>query len=239
MSIPHQAMKLSVNGRLEDLSDWNSESAEQLAAADGLTLTPAHWEIIHLMREYYERYNISPIKKLLKKEMAARLPEGESKATDAYLDALFPYGVLVQGTKIAGLPIPMLDAEIEQMHAVTMKPGAPEEVPEIAFEGRTYRLTASGNLANPSDWDERLAGFLAEQDGIRLTPEHWEVIRYLRDFYFKYGIAPMVRLLMEHMSRELGDQKGSHEYLYRLFPRGPSRQGSRIAGLPEPQGCID
>jgi tRNA 2-thiouridine synthesizing protein E len=61
----------------------------------------------------------------------------------------------------------------------------------------------------------------------------------MRQFYFKYGITPMVRLLMKNMRDELGASKGSNEYLYKLFPGGPSRQGSRIAGLPEPQGCID
>ena len=84
-----------------------------------------------------------------------------------------------------------------------------------------------------------MAEALAQKEGIRLTPEHWELIRYLRQFYFSYGISPMVKLLMRHLAQEVGGEKSSREHLYRLFPGGPSRQGSRIAGLPEPQGCID
>jgi tRNA 2-thiouridine synthesizing protein E len=49
----------------------------------------------------------------------------------------------------------------------------------------------------------------------------------------------MVKILMKYMAEDIGPEHASKEYLYRLFPKGPSRQGSRIAGLPEPQGCLD
>ena len=171
-------------------------------------------------------------------------PEGETKASDAYLDSLFPHGVLTQGTKIAGLPVPMLDAEIEDGHVTGDKSkdrraAASHFVPTLEFEGKTYHVNARGNLDEPGDWNERLAEFMANKENIQLTPDHWAVINYLRKFYFRYGITPMVRLQIKHMGQEGGEKKFSHDYLYQLFPGGPSRQGSRIAGLPEPQGCID
>lgn len=244
MQTPNQTqLKLTANGRLKHLADWNEEIAAQLAGKEGLVLTPPHWEILRIMRDYYQAYNISPIRKLLKKEIADQL--GQEKATDAYLDRLFPQGVLIQGTKIAGLPIPLLDAEIEEAHATEIKPEsasaqAASNIPTtFEFEGKTHHVHTSGNLVNLDEWNERLAEFMAEREGLQLTQEHWEVIHYLRKFYFLYGIAPMVRLLMKNMLREYGKEKSSRDYLYRLFPGGPSRQGSRIAGLPEPQGCID
>lgn len=244
MLIPNETNReLTTNGRLKNLADWNEDIAKALAKMDGLALGAAHLEIINLMRNYYHTYNIPPIKKLLKKEIREKL--GEEKAADAYLDKLFPNGVLVQGTKLAGLPIPILDAEIEEMHATKAIPEAKHvEVPvhfigEFEFEGEIYRVHPKGNLVDADDWSEHLAEFLALNEGIQLTPEHWEVIHYLRKFYFRYGITPMVRLLMKHMREELGSNRSSHDYLYQLFPGGPSRQGSRIAGLPEPQGCID
>jgi tRNA 2-thiouridine synthesizing protein E len=244
MSMPDK-LKLTHNGRLEDSNEWTEHIAALLAAREGLSLTPAHWEILLLMRSYYHAHNISPIKRLLKKEICAKLYEGESKATDAYLDGLFPNGVLFQGTKIAGLPVPMLDAEIEQMHvknesSKTGQATAPLHfVDTFEFEGKILRVNARGSLAEVGDWNERLAEFMANKEGLQLTPDHWEVIQFLRKFYFSYGIAPMVRLLMKHMRQELGEEKSSQDYLYRLFPGGPAKQGSRIAGLPEPQGCID
>ena len=80
---------------------------------------------------------------------------------------------------------------------------------------------------------------MAEGEGIELSEEHWEVLNFLREFYFTYGISPMVKILMKYMAEDLGPERASREHLYTLFPKGPSRQGSRIAGLPEPQGCID
>ena len=239
-------VKLTSGGRLDILSEWNKEIAIMLAEKDGLELKPSHWEILNLLRAYYTEYNISPIKKLLKKEIIEKLPDGGNKASDAYLESLFPNGVLTQGTKIAGLPVPMLDAEIEGMHVVTREKSKAVPAKEMShfvgtfeFEKQVFSVTEKGNLVNPADWNERLAEFMASKEHIRLTPDHWEVINYLRKFYFNYGITPMVRLLMKHMRRELGEGKSSHDYLYHLFPGGPSRQGSRIAGLPEPQGCID
>ncbi len=238
--------ELTPAGRLLNLEDWNRDVAECIAKNEGLTLTDAHWEIILLMREYYQTYNIPPILKLLKREIREKL--GAQKAENAYLESLFPGGAITQGTKIAGLPVPMLDAEIEKNVVPTVKPAiaptaaAPAHkhfTESFEFQGKTYLVHEKGNLVNLEDWSEPLAEFLAHQEGINLTPDHWEIIRFMRQFYFKYGITPMVRLLMKNMRDELGANKSSDEYLYKLFPGGPSRQGSRIAGLPEPQGCID
>ena len=35
-------------GFLRDLSDWNPQVASEIAAAEGIELTAAHWEIIEL-----------------------------------------------------------------------------------------------------------------------------------------------------------------------------------------------
>lgn len=238
--------ELTANGRLKNLSDWNEEAARWLAQRDGLELTDAHWEIIRLMRQHYEQYNIPPVRKLLKKEIRKNL--SAEKSEDDYLDRLFPNSVLVQGTRIAGLPIPMVDAEIEEMHysrkvKPAEKPQPAKErkyfIDSFSFEGKQIQVHEKGNLVNMDDWSEALAEFLARKEGLELTPEHWEVIHHMRKFYFQYGITPMVRLLMKNLRDEINEAKASSDYLYKLFPGGPSRQGSRIAGLPEPQGCID
>jgi TusE/DsrC/DsvC family sulfur relay protein len=238
--------ELAPTGRLKNLSDWNKGVAEWLAEKDGITLTAAHWEIIDLMREYYQIYNMSPILKLLKREIYEKL--NVKKADNAYLDSLFPKGVLIQGTHIAGLPMPILDVEIEKPSVTRSKPGAASKTlpsghkhftGSFEYQGKDYPVYEKGNLVNITDWNESLAEFMAQKEDIKLTPAHWEVLNFLRQFYFNYGITPMVRLLMKNMHDELGASRVNQEYLYKLFPGGPSRQGSRIAGLPEPQGCID
>lgn len=233
--------KLLADNRLAHLSDWSEDVAAALAEREGLTLTPEHWEIIGVMRDFYEQFNLSPVRKLLKRAIAEKL--GAGKAAEEHLARLFPNDVLVQGTRIAGLPVPTLDAELENSVYATSVPTRTETVThfvgEFEFGGRKRQVYPHGNLVNPEQWSEPLAEFLASKEGITLTPEHWEIIHFLRRFYFQYGISPMVRLLMKHMREHFGEQKSSEDYVYGLFPEGPSRQGSRIAGLPEPQGCID
>lgn len=234
------SLELRPDGHLKSLDDWNIDVAQALAAQDGISLSDAHWEILDLMRRYYQTYNISPILKLLKKDIAESL--GPDKAADDYLMSLFPRGVSNQGARIAGIPKPSLDAEIEQSSHIRQADSGKQSPPlftEFTFEGKTYKVYARGNLVNPDDWNEDLAVYMANREDITLTDAHWEVLRFLRKFYFQYGITPMVRLLMKHMRNQMGEEKSSKDYLYRLFPGGPSRQGSRIAGLPEPQGCVD
>lgn len=232
--------RLTPSGRLLDLGQWNEDVAHSLAEREGIALSPEHWEVLSVMRLFYQEYNVSPSRKLLKKALHDRL--GPEKASDEYLDGLFPADVQIQGTRIAGIPEPLLDAELEPAHYTTgplPDTSARHFIEEFEFEDRRYRVYPRGNLVDPGDWSERLGKFLAEKEGLELTPEHWEVIRFLRGFYFQYGITPMVKLLVKHMQDQEGDQRINEEYLYQLFPDGPSRQGSRIAGLPEPQGCID
>ena len=110
---------------------------------------------------------------------------------------------------------------------------------EFSFEGRIIKVHPSGNLVDHKKWSESMAIFLAKKEGIELIDEHWEIIRYLREYYFKYGITPMVKLLTKHLKEVSHDRMVNIDHLYTLFPEGPSRQGSRIAGLPLPQNCID
>lgn len=228
------------DGRLANVSDWSPDVAEALAEQEGLKLTNAHWDLITLMRGYYTNNNISPIRKLLKKEIVRNL--GKELATDDYLMSLFPGGVQYQGTKIAGIPVPQLDSELDR--SVHVKAAA--ELPQVEYynsefeyNGRKIDVYPSGNLVHMDDWSEELAAHMAEKEGITLTEDHWVVLRYLRKFYFEYGITPMVKILIKHIGEELGPEVGDRDGLYALFPKGPSRQGSRIAGLPMPQGCID
>jgi tRNA 2-thiouridine synthesizing protein E len=175
---------------------------------------------------------------------------GDKKATREYLDSLFHNGVLLEGSRIAGIPMPMLDAELDEdeRHNRATRPHAkrkidPSEVDHFVgkfdLDGQVYQVTDFGNLLDASQWNEKLAEHMAQREGLALSDEHWEVINYLRKFYFEYGVVPMVRLLMKYMKDHCGAEKSSEAYLYKLFPKGPSRQGSRIAGLPTPQGCID
>ena len=66
-----------------------------------------------------------------------------------------------------------------------------------------------------------------------MTPNHWEVVNFLREYYDEYQIAPAVRVLTKAIGKQLGPDKGNSKYLYELFPYGPAKQACKIAGLPK------
>ena len=103
----------------------------------------------------------------------------------------------------------------------------------ITVDGKTIETTATGFLENLEDWSDNVAEVIAADEGISLGPRHWDVIRYLRDEYVNHGgNQPNTRNLVKAMSRSW-DEKINAKTRYDLFPGDPSKQGGRIAGLPE------
>lgn len=83
--------------------DYSDEVVEVIAAADGITLTPAHWEVINFQREQYREHGHTPNFRNMLKGMAEIRPGVDSK----YLYDLFPMGPAKQAAKVAGLPQPL------------------------------------------------------------------------------------------------------------------------------------
>ena len=102
----------------------------------------------------------------------------------------------------------------------------------IEVNGKTVETDQNGNLVNYMDWDEGVAEVLAADEGIELTQEHWDVLSYLRDEYINNkNNQPMERAILKEMSKRWGKKLSSKD-MYTLFPKAPSKQGNRIAGLP-------
>lgn len=108
----------------------------------------------------------------------------------------------------------------------------------IEVGGKTIETDEEDYLINLNDWNEEIAKHLANKDELELTENHWEVIRFLREYYDEYQIAPAVRVLTKAIGKKLGPEKGNSKYLYELFPYGPAKQACRFAGLPKPTGCV-
>lgn len=103
--------------------------------------------------------------------------------------------------------------------------------------GVELETDAEGYLCNLDDWSEEFARALAKQEGLALTSEHWEVIRFLRDHFREHGVQAQVRVMIRHFSAKWGPERGSNHYLHDLFPRGgPQKQGNRLAGLLRTKG---
>lgn len=103
----------------------------------------------------------------------------------------------------------------------------------ISFGGQEIETTASGYLVNPEDWSKELAEHLAGLEDIELGERHWDLINYLRDEFFNNGEhQPNTRAILKAMAEVWGEDV-SQKDVYALFPLDPSKQGGRIAGLPE------
>ena len=103
----------------------------------------------------------------------------------------------------------------------------------IEFNGKTIETTPMGYLVNLEDWSEDLAKHLAEEENLELTDKHWDLINYLRDEYINNNQnQPNTRNIVKAMSDKWGQKLGQKD-VYELFPKDPSKQGGRIAGLPE------
>jgi TusE/DsrC/DsvC family sulfur relay protein len=103
----------------------------------------------------------------------------------------------------------------------------------IEVNGTSIETTESGYLTNVSDWNEDVAKVLAEAEGIELTDKHWDVLKYLRTEYTENNQnQPMERQLLKDMGKVWGSKPSSKD-VYKLFPLAPTKQGTKIAGLPE------
>jgi len=98
------SITLDKHGFLKDRRAWTSELAILFAADEGITLQDEHWEVIHLLREYFEEFDAPPANRALVKY--AKLKLGSSKGSSIYLMSLFPGSPARVGSRIAGLPKP-------------------------------------------------------------------------------------------------------------------------------------
>lgn len=103
----------------------------------------------------------------------------------------------------------------------------------IEVNGNTIETTENGYLVNLEDWNEDVGKVLAEGEGIEMTQEHWDVVKYLRDEHFNNaGNEPNERTILKDMGKQWG-KKVSSKDMYLMFPQMPSKQGRKIAGLPQ------
>lgn len=108
----------------------------------------------------------------------------------------------------------------------------------LRFKDKEIVTDKDGYLMHFNDWSKALAETIASQELISLSEEHWQVIYLIRQFYQQYNTSPAIRMLVTIMKKEYGEEKGNSRYLYQLFPAGPAKQATKIAGLPKPVKCI-
>ncbi|WP_299528441.1 TusE/DsrC/DsvC family sulfur relay protein [uncultured Lutibacter sp.] len=103
-------------------------------------------------------------------------------------------------------------------------------MPIKTIAGVDLNISEEGYLEDMTQWNEEIAKEIASEIGIELTPKHFEVINYLRE-----KTAAKEALTIRQVGKSgIVDIKG----LYVLFPKGPLKFSSKIAGIPKPTSCI-
>jgi tRNA 2-thiouridine synthesizing protein E len=105
-------------------------------------------------------------------------------------------------------------------------------MPTFTHGDVAIEVDEDGFMQEPDNWNETVAAAIATTEGVEgLTEEHWKVVNYLRDYYLKFGVAPMIRKLCKETGFKLNK-------IYELFPSGPAKGACKVAGLPKPTGCV-
>ena len=104
LTVGARAIELDKDGFLVDLNDWSAEVATGLAAAEQIELTAEHWEILELLRAFYQEFQLSPATRPLIKYTALKL--GADKGNSLHLNKLFKGTPAKLAAKLAGLPKP-------------------------------------------------------------------------------------------------------------------------------------
>jgi tRNA 2-thiouridine synthesizing protein E len=102
----------------------------------------------------------------------------------------------------------------------------------VEISGKQIEVDEDGFIADPEVWNDDIVRAFAHLEGVEeLTEDHWKVIHYLRDYWKKFGIAPMIRKLCKETGFTL-------QQIYQMFPSGPAKGACKLAGLPKPTGCV-
>lgn len=95
---------------------------------------------------------------------------------------------------------------------------------------REIDVNEEGYLLDFSQWDKEIGTSLAAEQDIAMTDKHWEVIEYLQDKHHKQE-ALSIRGIKKSGVINIKE-------FYALFPGGPLKKSTLIAGIPKPKSCI-
>ncbi len=95
---------------------------------------------------------------------------------------------------------------------------------------KEIEVNEEGYLLDFKQWDREVSVCIAGECDIVMTAKHWEVIEYIHD---------------KHKNEESLSIRGikksgviNIKEFYSLFPGGPLKKATMIAGIPKPKSCI-
>lgn len=108
---------------------------------------------------------------------------------------------------------------------------------KLVVDGVEVLTDQEGYILDMDAWSEGFAHAQAAKEGLTLDEEHWDVIRFIRDFYEEHHVQAQVRDMIRHFREAWGPERGTNHHLHDLFPMGgPQKQGNRVAGIRKTKG---
>ena len=101
---------------------------------------------------------------------------------------------------------------------------------EKTYGNVSVTCNEQGYLTDLNQWTKDVGLDIAKEENIEMTDKHWKVIDYLQDQY-KQQVALSIRKTGKSGVVSIKE-------FYQLFPKGPLKISSRIAGIPKPVSCI-
>lgn len=102
---------------------------------------------------------------------------------------------------------------------------------EKLIAGKTINVNEEGYLMDFGQWDKSIAEEIAKEEGIdALTDRHWAVVNWIQE-QDKNKVALTIRKLGKSGVTDIKE-------FYELFPGGPLKKATKIAGIKKPVGCI-
>jgi TusE/DsrC/DsvC family sulfur relay protein len=101
---------------------------------------------------------------------------------------------------------------------------------ETILAGINVLVTDDGYMTDFSQWNKEIGTEIAKNEGIEMTDRHWEVITWIQE-QVKKGAALSVRGVKKSGVVDIKE-------FYQLFPNGPLKISTKIAGVPKPKSCI-
>lgn len=90
-----------------------------------------------------------------------------------------------------------------------------------------------GYLIEPGEWNETIASALAQELGIELGADHWDAIRFMRQYYEEHQVSADARHVIKHLEQRYPGE--GHKRLFEMFPYGYPAQACKIAGMKRPR----
>ena len=105
-------------------------------------------------------------------------------------------------------------------------------MPTATIAGVDVAVNDEGFLTDHTQWTKEIAATIAKEEGIdELADGHWKVIEFLQKYFKENESMPTIRRV-----NKVGGIPTKE--FYALFPGGPLKKASKIAGLPKPASCV-